>query len=276
MTTDHTKALQSFQRLLEIVSKLRDPETGCPWDKEQTLQSLKPLLIEEVYEVVDAVDQGPSKVSEELGDLMMVCSLACQIGEDTKSFTYDEVFTKISEKLITRHPHIFSDVKAKDSAQVLKNWEKIKEQEMIAKGKEKSILDGVPKSMPALLRAQRVGEKCARVGFEWRTTEDVRDHALEEVQEYLAELKIGDSHSAEQAEEFGDVLFSLVQLARRLKYNAEGLLNSAIDKYVKRFQTLEGFVRTENPTKGLSDLTLEEMDVLWERVKAKERAEKKL
>jgi tetrapyrrole methylase family protein / MazG family protein len=256
-----TNSADDFIKLLGIVAKLRNPQGGCPWDLEQTHVSLKPFVIEEAYEVIQAIDEHPDKLCEELGDLLLQVLLHAQIASEEKRFDISNVMQAISEKLIRRHPHVFSDVKVDSSAQVLKNWEQLKQQELEA---DKSILDGVPRGMPALLRSQRLGDKAARVGFDWEDVKGVEAKVLEEVRE-LVEAQAGKSSSDDLSaykHELGDVLFSLVQLARRTDLNAEDLLHAANDRFTSRFRCMEKLT-----TKPLKELSVKELDELWERAK---------
>lgn len=251
-----------FDELLEIVAKLRDPETGCPWDKEQTHASLKPYVIEEAFEVVEAIDAGPTKLCGELGDLLLQVALHAQIADEAGTFSISGVLDHLIHKLISRHPHVFGEVNVKNTAEVLKNWEEIKQRELAP---SESILDGVPKGMPALLRALRIGEKAARVGFEWATLDEIKDKVLEEVGEF-AEVCVSEGTNQERvADELGDVLFALSQLARRLNLNAEDLLQKSSDKFVRRFKAME-----QKAAKNLKEYSLEQLDQFWEEVKAEE------
>lgn len=256
-----------FEKLIGIMQKLRDPKDGCPWDLEQTHASIKPYLIEECYEVLDAIDAGPDKLCDELGDLLLQVVFHAQMASESGDFDIKGVIEAISQKLIRRHPHISfaggkATLKVKDSTEVLKNWEERKQQEL--KG-EQSILDGVPKRMPALLRAQRIGDKAARVGFEWDTLEAVRDKVFEELREFLEISADKDVPRERLLDEYGDILFSLSQLARRLGFDSEGLLNNGTDKFIRRFKAMEKLAPAP-----LKELSLDELDDLWEKVKADE------
>lgn len=254
------KPSKSFDNLLEIVRTLRDPIKGCPWDKEQTHKSLTPYIIEEAHEMVEAIETNQSELPKELGDVLLQVLLHSQIGKDEGNFSIEDVIFKLSEKLITRHPHVFGDTKAETSKKVLENWEQIKQKEL---KQNESILDGVPKRMPALLRAQRTGEKAARVGFEWDTLEEIKAKVIEEINEFL-EIDPKDKERLE--DEFGDVLFALTQVSRRLQLDSEKALHRATDKFTRRFQELER--RTDKP---LTDYSLSELDQIWEKVKKDER-----
>lgn len=251
----------ALKKLLDIVAQLRNPDGGCPWDLEQTHQTLKPYVIEEAFEVVDAIDEGSAKLKDELGDLLLQIALHSQIASENGAFTFKDVADAVSEKMVKRHPHVFGDAQAKTSDQVLKNWEQIKQKEL--KG-DASILDGVPKAMPALLRAQRIGEKAARVGFEWPDLEGVKEKVFEEMGEFLNSVNTG--NAAEIEDEFGDILFALTQLARRLKLNSEDLLNRASSKFVRRFKQME---KIAGP--NLKEAGLEKLDRIWNEVKKAEK-----
>lgn len=254
-----------FERLRAVVARLRDPDGGCPWDLEQTHATLTPYVIEEAYEVVEAIAHAPDELPGELGDLLLQVMLHSQIASESATFNIDDVCEKVSRKLITRHPHVFSDTDAKDSKQVLKNWEQIKQKELKV---GKSILDGVPRGMPSLLRAQRVSEKAARVGFEWATLEDIKAKVFEEFSEF-AEVCVEGGDPKLIEDEFGDILFAMTQVARRMNMNAEDLLHRSTDKFTRRFKAME--LRTKKP---MNEMTLEELDTIWEEVKAEERASK--
>lgn len=261
MTIDD--ALQAFKKLIEVTARLRDPENGCPWDIEQTHQSLKPYVIEEAHEVVEAIDRSPTELAGELGDLLLQVMLHAQIGKDNNTFEITDVIKGITEKMIKRHPHVFGEKKLSTADQVLKNWEQTKQKDL---KKDASILDGVPAAMPALLRSQRIGEKAARVGFEWHTVEEVRDKVFEEMNEFLQSINAGTDKSAVE-DEFGDILFALTQLARRLKLNSEDLLNRSCNKFIRRFKEIERMSAGR-----MSEMSLEELDKLWNEVKKREAA----
>lgn len=248
--------LKAVNRLLTIMEELR---AQCPWDKKQTLQTLRHLTIEEVYELGDAIlDNDMEEVKNELGDILLHIVFYSKIGSETNDFDIADVANAICEKLIHRHPHIYGDVEVANEEDVKRNWELLK----LKEGK-KSVLEGVPKSLPALVKASRIQEKVAGVGFDWEHPEQV----LEKVQEELAELKeevnAGDVNKMEA--EFGDVLFSMINYARFLGINPENALERTNKKFVNRFQYLE----TESSKKGksLQEMSLEEMDVYWNEAK---------
>ncbi len=251
-----------FKELIEIMATLRGPE-GCPWDKEQTPASLKPFLVEETYEVLEAIDEGvPAKVKEELGDLLFQIIFHARLAEEKGEFDMGDVLANITEKMIRRHPHVFGEKEAKTSGQVLVDWEIMKKSE---KGytTRKSILEGVPKELPALIRAHRLQERAARVGFDWERVEDVERKLDEEVSEFKKTLEGKDTSRME--DELGDIFFALVNIARFIGVNPEDALRRTISKFISRFQYVEEAARKEG--RELSDMTLAEMDALWDEAK---------
>lgn len=257
-----TKA-SAFDRIKAVVARLRDPNGGCPWDLEQTHETLTPYVIEEAHEVVDAIRSGSRELPAELGDLLLQVMLHSQIASEEKRFSIDDVMERASAKMIKRHPHVFGEVDAKSASQVLKNWEQIKQKDL----KEgESILDGVPKGMPALLRAQRISEKAARVGFEWATLDEIKEKVYEEIKEFNDECHEG-ADTKKIEDEFGDILFALTQVARRMNMNAEDLLQRSSDKFTRRFKEME-----KRAGRRLSEMTLTELDVIWEEIKAEEKS----
>lgn len=248
--------LSAFDRLLTIMDELREQ---CPWDKKQTLQTLRHLTIEETYELGDAIlDNNLQEVKKELGDLLLHIVFYAKIGSETNDFDIADVLNTVCEKLIHRHPHIYGDVKVKDEEEVKRNWEKLK-----LKEGNKSVLEGVPKSLPALVKASRIQEKVAGVGFDWEESQQVWEKVEEELQEFHDEVKEGNKDEMEA--EFGDVLFSLINYAKHLNINAENALERTNKKFINRFQYLEG--KAKELGKELSDMTLKEMDVYWEEAK---------
>lgn len=246
----------SFLRLVKIMDELREQ---CPWDKKQTIHTLRPLTLEETYELADAITDNDWKgIKEELGDMMLHILFYARIGKEEKQFDLDEVINGICEKLIFRHPHIYGDVKVADEEDVKKNWEKLKMKE----GK-KSVLSGVPPSLPAVVKATRIQEKAKQVGFEWDNKEDVWKKVEEEIGELHEAVKEGNQAHVE--EEFGDVLFSLVNYARFLQVDAEGVLEKTNKKFIYRFQQMETIAMAQG--KKLGNLTLAEMDAIWNEVK---------
>jgi XTP/dITP diphosphohydrolase len=250
-----------FEELVQIFKKLRDPNGGCPWDLKQTHSSLKPYLIEESYETIDAIESAPEKLPEELGDVLLQVMLHSQIGADDKRFSISDVITSLSEKMIKRHPHVFGTLEVKDSEGVLKNWEKIK----LLEG-NKSVLGGVPVSLPAMIKATRIQEKARGVGFDWDHEAQVWEKVQEEMQEFRQEVAAGNSEKAEA--EFGDLLFSLINYARFRNINPEDALEKTNRKFIRRFTYLEE--ESKKDGKELSRMTLEEMDRYWEDSKQTE------
>ncbi len=247
----------SFLQLVQIMDDLREK---CPWDKKQTIQTLRPLTLEETYELADAITDNDFKgIKEELGDVLLHILFYAKIGTEQQQFTLQEVIEGISEKLIVRHPHIYADVVVNDEEDVKRNWEQIK----LKTGNKKSVLSGVPKALPAVVKATRIQEKAKQVGFEWDNKEDV----FKKVQEEINELQeaIVEDNQAHIEEEFGDVLFSLINYARFLKVDAEGALEKTNKKFMYRFQQIEA-IATERG-KALQDMTLGEMDAIWNEVK---------
>jgi XTP/dITP diphosphohydrolase len=255
--TDKTLQLKAFERLLIIMDELREQ---CPWDKKQTMETLRHLTIEEVYELGDAIlDQDLNEVKKELGDVLLHIIFYSKIGSETNAFDIGDVCNSISDKLIERHPHIYGDVIVENEEDVKRNWEQIKLKET---GKT-SVLQGVPKSLPAVVKANRIQDKVAGVGFDWEQPQQVWEKVEEELQEFKTEVSLGDKDKMES--EFGDVLFSLINYARFLKIDPENALERTNKKFIKRFQYLESKAKTLN--KSLQDMTLSEMDVFWEEAK---------
>ena len=247
--------LLAFERLLTILDELRE---NCPWDKKQTFETLRPLTIEEMYEMTDAIlDKDFKELEGELGDLFLHLVFYCKIGSESSLFTVESVLNRISDKLIDRHPHIYGDVEVKDEEEVKRNWEKLK----LKEGK-KSILQGVPKSLPALVKASRIQEKVKGIGFEWDNIEDVWAKVTEELNELKIEI---DQKSENIEEEFGDLIFSLVNLSRYIQVQPENALAKTNSKFIQRFQLMENMVESENLK--LEDMTLSEMDIYWEKSK---------
>ena len=248
--------LKAFDRLLTVMDELR---AQCPWDKKQTMQSLRHLTIEETYELGDAIlDNDLKEIKGELGDLLLHIVFYAKIGSETNDFDIADVANTICEKLIHRHPHIYSDVKVKDEAEVKQNWEKLK----LKEGK-KSVLEGVPKNLPALVKASRIQEKVAGVGFDWEEPTQVWEKVEEEIAELKVEVASGDRNKIES--EFGDVMFSMINYARFIGVNPEDALERTNKKFIKRFQYLES--KAKEIGKELSEMTLAEMDVYWEEAK---------
>jgi len=252
----------SFERLVEIMDRLRG-EDGCPWDREQTYESLRGYLLEECHEVAEALD-GDSReaLCEELGDLLFQIVFLARLAKEERAFTIEDVVRGIAEKMIRRHPHVFGDASAETSAEVLRNWEEIKRREKGAAedaDPSPSLLDGVPPSLPALLRAQRLGAKAARVGFDWEPEVDILEKVREETEELDRALASGDRQAIR--EEIGDALFSLAMLARRLEIDPEGALQRSNRKFQERFRSIEDALRRRG--RAVEDAEMEELERLW-------------
>lgn len=248
--------LQAFDRLLTIMDELREQ---CPWDKKQTMETLRHLTIEETYELGDAIlENDLDEVKKELGDVLLHIVFYAKIGSETRNFDIADVCNAICEKLISRHPHIYGDVEVADEDEVKRNWENLK----LKEGKT-SVLEGVPKSLPALVKASRIQEKVAGVGFDWEEPQQV----FEKLQEELGELQheINEDNQEKMEAEFGDVLFSMINYARFLKINPENALERTNKKFINRFQYIEGKAKEMN--KSLKDMALAEMDVYWNEAK---------
>lgn len=254
----HTRSQQlaALDRLLTIMDELRE---GCPWDQKQTMQSLRHLTIEETYELGDAIlENDLQEIKKELGDLLLHIIFYAKIGSETDAFDIADVATSISEKLISRHPHIYGDITVANEKEVAQNWEKLK----LKEGKT-SVLEGVPKGLPAMVKASRIQDKVAGVGFDWEQPQQV----FEKLQEELAELQHEIDHNDQEKmeAEFGDVLFSMINYARFLKIDPESALERTNKKFIKRFQYLEAKAKEANTS--LSEMSLAEMDVFWEEAK---------
>lgn len=250
---------QKFAKLVEVVAKLRG-KPGCPWDKEQTTHTLKTYLLEEAYEVIEAIEESsPEKLEEELGDLLFQILFLARLCQEEGKFDIGSVIDGIYAKMVRRHPHVFGQAEARTSDQVMENWMRIKELEE-TKGSPASLLSGVPKGLPGLLRAKRVSERASAVGFDWQRTEDV----LNKVKEELAELKsaLQSKNQGQVKEELGDLLFSLVNLSRFVQVDPEDALRSTIAKFIDRFEFIEK--RLKEQGKSLKGASLEEMEQLWE------------
>lgn len=254
--------IQAFNRLLNIMDELR---SKCPWDRKQTMESLMPLTIEETYELSDAILENDLKqIKGELGDLLLHIIFYSKIGSETNDFDIADVLNNVCDKLITRHPHIYGDIEVRDEDDVKQNWEKIKLQDG-----NRSVLDGVPKTLPALVKAIRIQDKVAGVGFDWESTEQVFQKVEEELDEFKKEVDRKDQDKME--DEFGDVLFSIINYARFLKINPEIALERTNKKFIKRFKYLE---RQANIKKlSLINMTLEEMNIIWEEAKSCQSSE---
>lgn len=255
----------SFDKLVEIMDRLREPG-GCPWDREQTHETLKPYLIEEAYEVIEAIESGNrDHLREELGDLLFQVVFHARLTKEQGTFDIHDVVEGISKKMVDRHPHVFGDGSVKDAKHALSQWEEIKKGEEKNKHRE-SVLDGIPKTLPALLRAQRIQGRAARVGFDWEHEGQV----FEKVEEEMSELRTA-FHRKEVAhveEELGDLIFTLVNLSRFLKINPEDALQKSTRKFMQRFQAIEKEAARQG--RDLKEMSLQEMDRLWDEVKERE------
>jgi XTP/dITP diphosphohydrolase len=251
-----TKNGEAFERLVAIMNDLREK---CPWDKKQTIQSLRQMTLEETYELADSItDENWKGIKEELGDLLLHIVFYAKIGTEQEQFSIEDVINGVCEKLIARHPHIYGDVQVENDEDVKRNWEKLK----IKEGK-KSVLSGVPKTLPALVKAMRLQEKAKQVGFEWENKEQVWEKVKEEEAELQEAMLTGEQQKVE--EEFGDLLFSLVNFARFLNVDAENALEVTNKKFIRRFTQME--TAAQDTGKPLAEMTLEEMDAIWNRIK---------
>lgn len=258
----------SIEKLRWIMARLRDPETGCPWDIKQTFESIVSHTIEEAYEVADAIEQKDYvELQKELGDLLFQVIFYSQLGEEEKLFGFDHVVDAVCEKLIRRHPHVFADKSLTTDAEIKANWEneKTKERESKSNQQNLSILADIPKNLPALSQAAKIQKRCSHVGFDWDNTNDVFDKIVEEVAEVKEEL-----HTDNQAlgEELGDLLFAVVNLCRHAKHDPETLLRKANQKFTKRFQSVEN--KVSQSTKSFSEHDLSELEAYWQEVKSEE------
>jgi len=257
--TDRKQIFEEFGKLLDILDELREK---CPWDKKQTFESLRKLTIEETYELAEAIISGnDNEIRNELGDLMLHIAFYAKIGTEKGTFTLAEVLKEINSKLIFRHPHVFGDVKVSGSKQVESNWEKLKMRENSG---YKPVLSGVPASLPAVIKANRIQEKARGVGFDWEEKEQVWDKVKEELSELKEEIKKDDKKAIES--EFGDLLFSIINAARLYGIDPEAALEKTNRKFIKRFNHLEQ--ETIAKGKSLHDMTLDEMNVIWEKSKS--------
>jgi tetrapyrrole methylase family protein / MazG family protein len=255
-----------FKELVDIIAKLRG-DNGCPWDREQTNDTLKSGLIEEAYEVIEAIDlKDDDKFEEELGDLLMQVILNAQIAKDEGRFDIAGVIQRINEKLIRRHPHVFSDLQVKDAQEILINWDRIKSEERAGKD-ENSILDGIPINLPALIQARKVQSRASRVGFDWNKADDV----IKKVEEEVDELKEGINNQDQKniEEEIGDILFSIVNLSRFLNVEPEEALRNTTAKFIRRFKQMETQIISNG--KNITDYDLAGLDKIWDSIKESEK-----
>ena len=247
---------KAFDRLLKIMDELREQ---CPWDKDQTMDSLRYLTIEELYELSDAIlNKDMEEIKKELGDILLHIVFYSRIASETNDFDISDVIHAVCDKLVHRHPHIYGDVKVKDAIEVKKNWEKLK----LKEGK-KSVLEGVPKSLPAIVKSFRIQEKVRGIGFDWDNKNQVWDKVLEEIEELKIEVEKGDKDKIES--EFGDVLFALTNYSRFINVNPEDALERTNKRFIKRFQIMETLIEKENLK--LDEMNLQEMDVYWDKAK---------
>ncbi|MGM3174712.1 nucleoside triphosphate pyrophosphohydrolase [Dickeya lacustris] len=259
----------AIERLLRIMQQLRDPENGCPWDCEQTFDTIAPYTLEETYEVLDAISRKDfDDLRSELGDLLFQVVFYARMAQEQGLFDFSDVCNAISDKLERRHPHIFGDAELTDSAAVLANWEQTKAQERAEKSRH-SQLDDIPQALPALMQAHKIQQRCAAVGFDWDTLGPVVDKLYEEIDEVMFEAKQAVIDQEKLAEELGDMLFAAVNLSRHLGHKAESVLQQANRKFTRRFQEVEQRISAQGKT--LSEATLTEMEAAWQQVKATEK-----
>lgn len=257
-----------FEQLVGIMQRLRGPE-GCPWDRAQTRTSLKPYLIEEAYEVIEAIESGePDALREELGDLLLQVVFHAQVAQERGEFDVAAVLDRLIAKLLTRHPHVFADATVSTAGEALAQWEAIKQREAAASGRRRSVIDGVPRALPSLLRAQRTQEKAARINFDWPDAAAAWSKVEEETREAGAALETG--RRDRLREELGDLFFALVNVARLSGIDAEDALQAGIDKFRRRFNGMEEDLTSQG--KSIGSVSQEELERSWEAVKAQERS----
>ncbi|WP_439243260.1 nucleoside triphosphate pyrophosphohydrolase [Lonepinella sp. BR2474] len=255
---------------VQLIAKLRNPHGGCPWDLKQNYHSMIPCLLEETYETVEAIEQGDvTNLREELGDLLLQVVFFSQLAKEDGKFTFEDVVNEVCQKIIRRHPHVFGDQSARNEQEALANWNAMKAQEKSAEGKQQSILDNVPHAFPALLRAEKLQKKCAKVGFDWTELQDVLNKVQEELEEVKQELNQPHLDQTKIQEEVGDLLFATVNLSRHLKCQAEESLRQANHKFERRFRAVEQKLTQQGKTFAQSNLI--EMDILWDEVKKEEK-----
>lgn len=253
------RAGEKFARFVQTIAALRNPECGCPWDLEQSHSTLKPYLIEEAYEVLEAIDSDLGSLPSELGDVLLQVVLHAQVAKDNNSFDIEQVVERANRKMVERHPHVFASACADTTKKVLENWEQIKQRE---RPQGSSILEGIPKALPALLQAQRMGDKASRIGFDWQSAYQVIGKVREEMAELDLELQSPDIKQERIRDELGDVLFAIAQLARKAGLSAEDALKGSCDKFSTRFRWME-----QNAEAPLKELNLEQLEALWSRAK---------
>jgi len=265
-----TRTSEAIERLLGIMERLRGPG-GCPWDREQTLHTLRPYVLEETYEVLEAIDVGdPREHCEELGDLLLQIVFQAQLRKEEGRFDFADVATAISEKLVSRHPHVFGDAEVKDAEGVLRQWAALKREEKKAKGRGESVLEGVPKEMPALARADRLTEKASRIGFDWPDAAGAREKVAEELRELDEAIAANDAPAVEH--EVGDLLFAVANLSRKVGVPPEEALRGTVARFIARFEHVERELARRGVPHG--EATLAEMDALWDEAKEIERSRK--
>ncbi|MFU2090307.1 nucleoside triphosphate pyrophosphohydrolase [Avibacterium avium] len=251
---------------LQLIAQLRNPNGGCPWDLKQTYQSMIPCLLEESYEVVEAIEQkNTENLREELGDLLLQVVFFSQLAKEDNLFTFDDVVNEVAEKILRRHPHVFGEEKAHNEQEALSHWNKIKAEENKTR---QSILDNIPHAFPALMRAEKLQKRCAKVGFDWDNVQPVIAKVQEELQEVQAELARPQQDQAKIEEEIGDLLFAVANLSHHLHCSPEETLRKANQKFERRFRQLETLAQQQG--KSLQNSTLEELDALWDKVKSEE------
>ncbi|OOF87706.1 nucleoside triphosphate pyrophosphohydrolase [Rodentibacter ratti] len=259
----------SIQDFIELIAQLRHPEKGCPWDLKQNYESMIPCLIEETYEVIDAIQKKDiTNLREELGDLLLQVVFFSQLASEDQYFNFDDVLNDVAEKIIRRHPHVFADAKAENEEEALARWNSIKALEK-SKAQNQSILDHVPSAFPALMRAQKLQKQCSKIGFDWTEISPVFEKIEEELQEVKEEVNKNPQNIERIEEELGDLFFATVNLSRHLKCNAEESLRKANLKFEQRFRKVEQ--KAKEMGKELTALSLIEMDILWDEVKREEK-----
>lgn len=263
----HMNNLSGLEQLLEIMSMLRDPENGCPWDQKQTFESIVPHTLEEAYEVADAIENGSANdIKKELGDLLFQTVFYAQLGKEQQLFDFDSIAQAMCDKLIRRHPHVFSDSKFETEQAIKQNWESEKAKERLQNNEDNiSVLDDIPKALPALSKAYKIQKRAASVGFDWPNVNGAIDKVLEEIQEVQHELQQKQVSQAALADELGDLYFAITNVVRHLSLKPEQVMQQANAKFERRFRAVEKMVAAQN--KQVSDVSLDELDKLWEQAK---------
>ncbi|RQW63783.1 nucleoside triphosphate pyrophosphohydrolase [Vibrio viridaestus] len=265
-----------IEELQTIMEKLRDPETGCPWDKKQSFDTIVPCTIEETYEVVDAINNRDwANLREELGDFVFQAIFYCQLAKEQSLFDFDDVISELNEKLVRRHPHVFGEEQFANDDEIRANWDRIKQQEKASKSQpeDNSILDSIPQSLPGLSKATKIQKKCAKFGFDWQSLGPVVAKVHEEIDEVMEEAVQVSIDQEKLEEEVGDLLFAVVNLSRHLKCDPEVALQKANLKFTRRFKGIESIVYQQG--KNLDDFSLEQLDAFWEQVKVLEKQKSK-